>query len=428
MKNLDTRTLILLWMLVSSFYIYAETAKPSVFDTTENNKINLVYWIPFSGTDARPMADMVRTFNKIQNETFVNMKLIEWSKYYISLKNSFNSEQSPDIAIAHSSILEELYSKELLTDLQPYAKLADIHWEAFFEKSLSKVIREDKYLAIPIDTHVLVMYYNKKHLKKAGLLGSEGQILMAPGLDGFMSLLKTLKSELPENVSPLISATENIYPFWIWYAFYSQIEGGGHYIQNNKAVFNNPKARQALKVLVELQDKGYWPTDIQDLKSYNMFKFGHAAIGFFGVWATGYFEEKNQLEFGATTIPRLFDKEATWGDSHTLILPKLQNELKKIAAVKFAKWITDHGANWAEAGHVPANKQVVSSEAYQKQAKRYDYSKIIDQINFYPNHPKLWQCNEIMVNKITDLLKGKLTIDETLTNAELEINALLQKP
>ncbi len=389
------------------------------------HKTELTYWIPFSGTDARPMAEMVRLFNESHPESFVRMHLIQWPDYYDKLLTSIQAGQPPDIAVLHSSRLEEFYAKNLLTDLKDYALVSGIYWKDYFENTLAKVIRGNTYLAIPIDTHALVMYYNKDLLKKAGLLDTQGKLLMNPGLNGFISFLETLKQQLPEGVSPFIAATDNVYPFWIWYALYSQTEGGGGYIRNNRAIFNNPQAREAMQVLLTLRDKGYWPENIHDLKSYNLFKFGFAATGFFGVWSTGYFELSDELDFGASTIPRLFDKTATWGDSHTLVLPVNGDQQKRLAAVKFAKWISDNGELWSVAGHVPSNKRVVASDAFQHQQKRPDYARIVDQINFYPNHPLLWKCNEILTAKIVELMKHKMTIDDVLNSAEAEVNALL---
>ena len=387
--------------------------------------IQLDYWVPFSGTDARPMQNLVNDFNESEVGIEVNMKLIEWDQYYSDLYTSLRSNYAPDIAIAHTSKLEELSSTKMLTDINAIAKETGMSWDEFSENTLNATIKDGKYLAIPLDTHALIMFYNKTLLKEAGLLDKNGKILMQPGVAGFMSFLKILKRKLPENTYPFVSATDNVYPFWIWYALYSQIEGGGAYIVNGKAAFNNSQARKALNVLIEMRDQGLWPKEVHDVKGYNMFKFGYAAISFHGVWATWNFEQNSKLRFGATTIPQLFDKPATWGDSHTFIIPKQKNKERQIAAIKFANWVTSHGSKWAVAGHIPSKKTVLRSKEYQNLKYRPDYVQAARQVNYYPRHAKLWRCNNKMVEIFALMMKGEISSEEAIIKAEQEINKIL---
>ncbi len=115
-----------------------------------------------------------------------------------------------------------------------------------------------------------------------------------------------------------------------------------------------------------------------------MFKFGYAATIFSGVWSTWYYEQNNKLDFGTTTIPQIFDKPATWGDSHTFILPKQPSKERQVAAAKFADWMTDHGTEWAVAGHIPSKKSVLRSNAYRKLKHRPSYAKVITSVNYFP--------------------------------------------
>ncbi len=221
---------------------------PSAYSTISKS-IDLIYWTPFSGGDARPMLNIVNAFNQSQMDINVRMKLFAWTKYYPELISAMESGKVPDIAIVHSSKLGEMASTGMISDINIIAKSAGIHWDDFSENTLKETIINDKHLAIPLDTHALIMFYNKTYLKKAGLLDKNENLLMKSGVEGFISFLKTLKKTLPKNVAPFGSPTNNDYPFWIWYALYSQIEGGGSYIVNGKAAFNNAPGPEGLRCI-----------------------------------------------------------------------------------------------------------------------------------------------------------------------------------
>ncbi|HET6437187.1 MAG TPA: hypothetical protein VFG59_03930 [Anaeromyxobacter sp.] len=48
---------------------------------------------------------------------------------------------------------------------------------------------------MPLDTHTVLLYYNKRLLKKAGLLGPDGKPLGLAGLEAFTAALRKLRSD-----------------------------------------------------------------------------------------------------------------------------------------------------------------------------------------------------------------------------------------
>jgi multiple sugar transport system substrate-binding protein len=208
---------------------------------------------------------------------------------------------------------------------------------------------------------------------------------------------------------------------------YSQIDGGGEFIKDNKAAFNNEPARKAAQVLVDLRDKGLWPKNISDESAYDLFKTGKAAVHFAGVWATGNYESNKDLHFAAVPLPKIFDKEATWGDSHTLIIPKQDNKEKEIAAAKFANWLTSDGIDWAAAGHVPSKTTVTESSEFKALKYRPDYAKAIETVNYYPQITNISGVTDAVIADFVAMMKGNLTVDQTINKAAEDVNAILAK-
>ncbi|MEA3383489.1 MAG: extracellular solute-binding protein [Campylobacterota bacterium] len=376
------------------------------------DKTYLEYWTPFTGGDARPMQFIVDKFNSSQDEIVVNMKVIEWAKYYPLLLKSINTKKSPDVAIVHASKLSEFISSNLLKELK------DIKTEQFTKKTINSVRFNSKLYGVPIDTHLLLAYYNKEYIDKLENKMSENE---------FIEFFKTLQTKLPKDVVALGQPIDNVFPFWIWYTFYNQIDGGGKYIENNKAVFNNKAGLKALNFLVKLRDEGIYKKQINDTQGYNMFKYGKSSVFFTGGWANWNFEQNKDLDFGVAPFMQVFDKPATWSDSHTLSIPIGVDEKKYESILKFSNFVAFEGLIWSSAGHIPSNKTVLNSNEYKENTKRSKYSKYLEFSYSMPKHKNLWLCNEIMIRIFSDMMQSNKTAQETLNYAQDEVDKVLKE-
>jgi multiple sugar transport system substrate-binding protein len=136
------------------------------------------------------------------------------------------------------------------------------------------------------------------------------------------------------------------------------------------------------------------------------------------------------LEFGAAPIPPIFGKEATWGDSHTLILPVSQNadEQKQKAALTFANWIADNGQIWAQAGHIPSKPSVLEKEEFKKLPYRSDYVSVASHVVFSKHSDKNWSIrDQAMIKNFDACLLNKLTPEQAIDNMVKTVNDLLKK-
>ncbi len=79
------------------------------------------------------------------------------------------------------------------------------------------------------------------------------------------------------------------------------------------------KTVAVLDYMKKFYDEGIIPTNLEDYVSY--FLGGKAAITFGGVWNTSACENVEGLNFGVISVPKLFDVDAQWGDSHPFVLP-----------------------------------------------------------------------------------------------------------
>lgn len=389
-----------------------------------NEVVKLTYWVPFSGSDGEYMENMVKSFNESQKEIQVEFMNNNWDNYYPKLLSSLSAKSAPDVAVAHVSHLAELIPTGMVESLDALATEAGLEWSTYGKNQETSVIRDGQHVAIPLDTHAVVMYYNKKYLGDAGLLNADGSIKMDPGAEGFTKMLEVLKEKLPADVSPMVIGSNNVFTYWIWYALVQQ--QGGTYFKDGQPTINTPEGKVAMELLQSWLNKKLMLPDIGD-NSYDLFKTSKAAVTFTGVWSTGNFESEASLDFAAAPFPQLYDQPAAWGDSHTLIVPKQDNKEKQVAAVKFADWLAEHGAMWAKAGHVPSKPSVLASEEYKAMPYRSSYAAVMDVVKYMPDTPKLSAINDTVLESLVEINYGHQSVDEGLAAAQKNAEKLMTR-
>ncbi|MGG4128402.1 ABC transporter substrate-binding protein [Paenibacillus illinoisensis] len=398
-------------------------------DAASEGKVSLSFWTLFDGGDGANMQALVDEFNKTHPDIEVENTKLAWGEYYTKLVTAVGNGNGPDIGISHSSRLPDLIDQGVVTELDTPATDAGVDWNSYNQNLLSAVTVDDQHYAVPIDTHAFIMFYNKKLLKEAGLLGEDGKPVLEQSAVGFVSFLKTLKEKLPAKVTPFALSNNNDDPFRLWWSLYSQL-GGNDVISDDlkSAAIDKEKGIQAADYIQKLYTEGYIKKNDPDF--YKNFQSGTAAITMTGVWTTGTWESTKDFEFGAMPIPKFYDQDATWGDSHTIILPLTQDEdeAKRKAAMIFADWVADNGQVWAKAGHIPSKPSVLEKQEFKDMPYRSDYSEVASVVKFSKKSTKTAQIREEVAFKfLNEVWVNKMTPADAMNNMEAGIQKILSE-
>ncbi|MCZ8520764.1 MULTISPECIES: ABC transporter substrate-binding protein [Paenibacillus] len=398
---------------------------PSEGSTAAAGKVKLTYWTPFSGGDGDFMNEMVKKFNEESKDTQVEILNSRSEDYYTKLQTSMMSSQAPDVAVMHSARLPQYVPAGQLSTLDELAGSAGVSWGDFNGNILSSTVYDGKHYSIPLDTHTLVMYYNTKYLEQAGVL-KDGKPVLESSPEGFVNFLQKIKDSVPKDVAPLAQPNVRIDSYWMFWGFYNQLKDGGKFYAEDgkKGALNNPAALKALEYVNSLYTKELIPPNIND--AFKLFLDGKAAVLVTGVWGTGAFENAKGLEFGVVPMPQIYDQPATWGDSHTLVLPKHTQDdpAKQKAALAFSNWLAQHGAMWAKAGHIPAVTKVAQSDEFKALKHRGDYIDSANFVKYWPRNPKQGQINDEIVKEFEKMMFKKQDAAATLKNADAIIEKL----
>ena len=245
--------------------------------------------------------------------------------------------------------------------------------EGFTEKFLANIVDKAQYdgslYAIPIDTHPMVLYYNKSVLAEAGIAEEN---MVPKTWDDLMANAKKIKEVTGKWGLTLESGAMFGERFWI--AAYSQL--GATFLDeaSGKLVVDVDKAAQAYELISSFIKADLQPAPADYAECESLFTNNETGYHMNGVWAMSVYPDTEGLEFGVTSLPAVEGSTPyTWGDSHSLVFPRGSDEAQLKAALTFGQWFSEKTMEWAKAGHLPVNKGVLDSEAFLNLPMRKDY-------------------------------------------------------
>ncbi|MFE5322317.1 ABC transporter substrate-binding protein [Paenibacillus sp. NPDC056579] len=393
-----------------------------------NGKVELVFWSLFSGGDGDFMQQMIDSFNKDNPNIQVKNVMLEWGEYYTKLITGVSSGNGPDIGVSHTSKLPELIKQGVVTELDAPAKLSNLDWSSFNQNIMNATMLNGKHYAVPIDTHPFIFFYNKALLKQAGLLDDKGKPIMTQSAQGFVDFAVKLKSSLQSNQMAFAFPSKGDDPYRLWWALYTQLGGKDVIADDLKTPsIDMAKAVQAANYIKDLYHKQQViPLNLENFTK--SFQAGNAGFFMSGVWNTGTMEQTNGLDFGVMPIPKFFDKQATWGDSHTLILPiqKKEDQAKQKAAITFMNYIADHGQIWAKAGHIPAKSKIVDDPEFKKLPYRSDYVAVADTVSFNKPSAYNWAVKTVVIRNLDTIWNNSVPTEDAFKKMIEEMKTVIK--
>jgi multiple sugar transport system substrate-binding protein len=365
------------------------------------------FWNLFGGGDGVRLQEMLDGFRKGNPDIGLSAVTLAWGNpYYTKLSLATIGAKPPNVAVSHLTRMKSLQSAGLLEELTPDAlssvgitpdKLNKRAWEAG--------LVDGKAYAVPLDTHPIVMFYNKDLCEKAGLLGG---------------------------VSSINSDTAT--PWRMFQSLYSQLGGEVLTDEGTKVVIDDDKAMQVLEFMRGLGEKELFPKSIDYQGSIAAFTNGQAAFYFQGEWEISTFQTA-KMPFSMTLYPNVFggDKYACQADSHTLVIPKqATNDSRAMErSLTFIRSMLDQSATWAAGGHVPSWLPYAESEDFKKLEPQSEYAAAADAAVY---DPEGWYSGsgsnfEIVIgSSIGAVQSGQLEPKAALTQVRSKLGQLANTP
>lgn len=403
--------------------------------TTAVAQETVVWWDFLGGGDGVRMKQLISEFNEANDgEVQIDATTLEWGvPFYTKVQTSVAVGEAPDVMTYHASRIPLAVQQGVLDEITP----AD--WEAmgFGEEDFAAQIWEGvtgpdgKIYGVPLDTHPIVLYYNKDVLAAAGQLNDDGTPVGMDSREGFTAMLQAV-ADSGEVKFPLASVTaDGNFMFRTIYSLVGQQNGelltDGEFLVGDNA----DKLTNALAVLQEWTNAGLQSTYTDYPATVALFTSGEAAMMINGVWEvptmTDLHADGKLFEWGAVELPVIFDKPATYSDSHVFAIPagSAEDPEKRAAVLKVMAGILNESLFWATAGHIPANNAVTSSDEYKMMQPNATYSSLTANMIYDPKTPLAGVAGpifDIMSTYFVPTLNGEMDPAEAVEEIKFELN------
>jgi ABC-type glycerol-3-phosphate transport system substrate-binding protein len=149
---------------------------------------------------------------------------------------------------------------------------------------------DGKIYAIPMNAHIVAMFYNPKVMAKAGITE------MPKTWDDFLAACEKLKAA---GVAPIALGSKNQWPAQYWFDYLLSRTAGPEYrtqLMAGKAAYTDAQVAKAMGYWKTLVDKGYF---VKNANGYDwtdaadQVAKGDAAMTLMGTWITGYWDGNN---------------------------------------------------------------------------------------------------------------------------------------
>ena len=400
----------------------------------------LQYWTLLNGGDGARMKQLVDGFNASQVDYRIETTTLNWGEpFYTKLKTASAMGSGPDMATIHLSKISGFTQTQGLEPITAQAMQAASYDSGKLFPLLWKQSSVDgKTYALPIDTHALVLYYNKSIAAKAGLLDEQGKLKPITSLVQFDAALKSVKDQGAMGLS-METSPMSYMPYRLWLSMITQ--QGGKTIDNNKFVYGEA-GQKAMEAMARWYADGYATKGLDYASSTTEFMTGKSAFMLNGVWEVpsvtdGMKGGRLGFEVGVASLPSFFNGvQAAWADSHALAIPS--NKGKPISAEKmqgvarFATYINQHAITWAEGGHIPAYEPVVETKEFKEMPLLADY--VSDTASHIVYDPDGWYSGAAGPLQATAskyfpaALTGQLPTEKALQMFERDAGKFMSRP
>ena len=335
--------------------------------TLSSATIKLRFWNGFTGPDGRTMLSIVKQFNAANPDVHVIMQRMEWGTYYNKLFVAALGKRAPDVFVIHTDSIPRFRSAGFL---RPSDDIA-IDSRDFDENVWRAVEFDGKHYAIPLDVHLLGMFYNRTLFKEAGI------------------------DHPPKNRAEFLDACRRITKEGRWgfvftwqrtniYTLFRQWGGDIFNADGTVCTINSSPCVAAMQFAVDLIFKEKVTPSPAAINAFIGFRQGKVGMVFEGIYMLPELQRQTDLDWAAAPVPQLGEQPAAWCNSHNLCIRSDLTGRELEAAQRFVKYLSDHSLDWAAGGQVPVRKSLRNSEKFQAMTAQREFAKQIPHASYMP--------------------------------------------
>ncbi|NLN75074.1 MAG: ABC transporter substrate-binding protein [Armatimonadetes bacterium] len=393
----------------------------------KNGVVHLEFWNGFSGPDGTTMERIVREFNKLHPDIQVRMQIIPWGTYYDKVTLGLAFGGSPDVFVVHADRLPEYADRSALYDMDELIRSDSISAADFMPRPWNAGNWKGVQYAIPLDCHPIGLYYNTKLFEKAGIVDDAGRAKPPTNLAEFVDAAQKLTIDSNGDGAP----EQWGYVFtWFrtnYYTYLSQFGGDLFTADGRKPALNSPQAQDSLDLMRDFIYNRRFAPSPEGQDAWIGFLTGKVAMALEGIYMLSSMESQEDLHFAGAPCPVFGKKPGAWANSHMLVMPADSDPVKREAAWKFIKYLSDNSLKWAEGGQVPVRRDILESPEFKKLTVQHEFSKQLPYINYMPSSISLNQALPFFDAAVEAVLCNIKPASEALAEADRRIGEVMSR-
>jgi multiple sugar transport system substrate-binding protein len=382
-------------------------------------KVELSYWNGFTGGDGPFMQQMVDEFMAEHDNITIKSNTVQWAEYYQRLPAAVTAGEGPDVGVMHLDQLSTNAARQVIVPVDDLTDTLELTADDFTEEIWDAGVYDGKRYGVPLDVHSLAMYYNTDHFAAAGITEAPTDLA---SLEDAIAKLEAAGFQQPLWM-PTRWPAHLVHLSLIWQ------NGGEPYSEDgSEATFDSQAGIDGLTWMRSTVDDGYSPSDVAADAEYVAFKNGDTSIHFNGIWQINDLTTAG-TPFALAPMPTIGDEAAVWANSHHFYLPRQAspNDDKVNAAKVFIAWMSEHSAEWAQSGMIPARASVREEGALDGLVHA-PIAEQIDNMRFLPPIPGLGSVQaETLEVAVANGVLGKQTPEEALKTEAQKATQLMEK-
>jgi multiple sugar transport system substrate-binding protein len=396
-------------------------------DLGSERTVTIRFWNGFTGPDGRTMLALVRRFNEENPDVRVLMQRMDWATYYNKLFVAGLGGRAPEVFVIHTDTLNRFRGAGFLRPIDDL-----LHGEHGlpiddFDPYVIEAVREDgRYFGVPLDAHLLGMYYNRDLFRRAGLVDAAGEPVPPTNREEFIDALERLSRV---ETGDTLGTWGYVFTFFRTNIYTMMKQFGGEMFTEDytRTLINSPENVAALQFAVELVRERRLAPPPEAFDSWIGFRQGRVGIAFEGIYMLPDLLRQADLDFGAAPVPLLGNTAAVWGGSHNLCLKKDLDERKTDAAWRFIRFLSENSLDWAEGGQIPVRRSQRDTERFRGMYAQHQFARQMDYVVYTPSVPFVFEYITEFDLAVERALRGRMTPQEALDTAAANIERIIKR-
>lgn len=380
--------------------------------------VHLNFWNGFTGPDGRTMLGIIREFNEENPGIEVTMQRMEWAIYFNKLMVAGIDGRGPEVFVIHASTLPRFVGAGFVDEIDDAYEGPDGLPRDDFEARLMEHLRyRGHMIGVPMDVHPQGMYVNAEILRAAGIVDDQGHARPPRDREEFLEAVRAMKEDEDGDGRP----DQWGFAWTLWrHNFMALLPqfGGGYFNEDGECVLDSPENIAALEFMVSMR---HGDTELVPSPENNLGWIGYrqkkVAMVFDGIYMLGDLKRLEGLEYVAAPMPQIGPQKGTHGDSHVLCVQKGMDSATRDAAIKFVRYVSNHGIEWADAGQVPARRSARESSEFASMAVQHAFAEQLDYVKYPPRSPAIFELQQQIEFAVEKALRGRATPAEALHEA-----------